>query len=87
MWYTYGMTTTLLEKLIEPIANCLTVESARKIVAIKADEAVQRRVDELAEKANLGSLTEREEAEYDGYLAVFHAITIMQSKARRLLGS
>jgi hypothetical protein len=80
------MTETLLEKLIEPIGDCLTVESARKIVALKADDAVQRRVDELAEKANLGTLTEREEAEYDSYLAVFHAVTIMRSKARRLLG-
>jgi hypothetical protein len=79
------MSTTLLDRLIEPFAECLTIEAARKIAALRADDAMQTRVDELADKANRGALTEDERTEYDRHLAAFHFVTIMQAKARRLL--
>ena len=78
------MTTTLLDQIIEPFAECLTPEAARKIVALRADAQFQARVDELAEAANRGQLTPAEQAEYDRYLAGFHFVTVMQAKARRL---
>jgi hypothetical protein len=34
------MSTTLLDRLIEPFAECLTTEAARKIAALKADDAM-----------------------------------------------
>jgi hypothetical protein len=54
------MNTTILDQIIEPFAECLTPEAARKIVAIRADEELQGRVDALADKANAGTLTEIE---------------------------
>jgi len=81
------MTSTLLDQLTEPFAECLTTEAAQKIVALKASPAVQSRVDELAGKANRGLLTDEEAGEYDRYLAAFHFVTLMQAKARRLLSS
>ena len=79
------MSTTLLDRMIEPFAECLTTTAARKIVALRADVEMQTRVDELADKANDGQLTDPERAEYDSYLAMFHFVTIMQARARRLL--
>ena len=79
------MTTTLLDQLIDPLADCLTVESAEKIVAARAQPALQRRIDELGEKANQGTLTVDEQGEYDRYLAGYHLVTVMQARARRLL--
>lgn len=79
------MSTTLLDQLIEPFAECLTPSAAKKIAALKADVALQSRVDELADKSNRGTLTSTEQAEYDRYLAAFHFVTVMQAKARRLL--
>ena len=79
------MNTTLLDRVIEPFAECLTASAARKIVALRADDEMQTRVDELADKANDGRLTDEERAEYDRYLAAFHFVTIMQARARRLL--
>ena len=76
---------TRLDRVIEPLAECLTPEAARKIVAIRADVQTQARVDELADKANDGQLTDKERAEYDGYLAWFHVITILQARARTVL--
>jgi len=79
------MNSCLLDGLIEPFTDCLTFEAARKIVDLRADDALQKRVDELAENANHGTLNETERVEYDQYLAAFHFVTLMQSKARRLL--
>jgi len=78
---------TLLDRLIEPFAECLTVEAARKVADLKADPSLQRRVDELAAKANRGVLDEGERAEYDRYLAAFHFVTLLQARARRLLSA
>jgi len=44
------MNTTFLDRIIEPFAECLTPDAARKIVALKEDDATQRRVDDLADK-------------------------------------
>ena len=81
------MPTTLLDQLIDPIVDCLTTEAAERVVALRADPALQQRIDELAEHANRGVLTAEEQAEYDRYLAAFHLVTIMQARARRLLNS
>lgn len=79
------MSTTILDRLIEPFAECLTTGAAAKIVALRADPETQQRVDELAEKANQGTLTEPDRFEYERILAAFHFVTIMQARARRVL--
>ena len=79
------MSTTILDRLIEPFADCLTTEAAVKITAHRADDVIQRRIDELADLANQGALTQEEQSEYDRYLAAFHFVTVLQARARRLL--
>ena len=79
------MNANLLDQIIEPFAECLTQEAARKIVAIRADEELQHRVDALANKANAGTLTESKQSEYDRYVAAFHFVTILQARARRFI--
>jgi hypothetical protein len=79
------MSEALLDRVLEPFVECLTREAAQKIVNLRADPETQARVDELADKANEGQLSEEERAEYDRYLAVFHFITRLQAKARTRL--
>ena len=86
-WYSSHMSTSLLDQIIEPFTECLTADAARKIVALRADTDMQTRVDELANKANAGTLDDQERTEYDRYLAAFHFVTIMQCRARRLLNT
>ena len=81
------MTATFLDQLIEPFAECMTPDAARKIAALRSDTATQEVIDAHAEKANQGTLTQTEQAEYDQYLAAFHFVTVMQARARRLLHS
>lgn len=79
------MSPTLLDQLIEPFAQCMTPEAAHRVAALRADEATQSHLDELADKANLGVLTAEEKAEYDRLLAMIHFISLLQARARRLL--
>ncbi len=81
------MNSTILDCIIEPFAECLTIDAAKKIVAFRANVELQQRVDELAVRANLGQLTANERAEYDRYLAAFHFVTAMQARAHRLINS
>lgn len=77
--------TAILDRVLEPVTECLTPDVAAKLVALRADAQTQVRVDELAEKANEGTLSPEERAEYDRYRDAFHFVTILQAKARRLL--
>jgi hypothetical protein len=76
---------TLLDQIVTPFAECLTPAAAEKVVAQRADAQTQARLDELAAKANRGTLTEEEAHDYDRILAAFHFVTILQARARKLL--
>lgn len=81
------MSTSLLDQVIEPFADCMSREVAQRLVAVRADEATQARLDALAEKANFGTLTDEEKADYDRLLATIHFVSLLQARARKLLKS
>ena len=74
-----------LDRLLEPFAVCLTPEVAAKVAEMRADEAVQTRIDYLADRANEGLLMPGEADEYDGYLHAIDVIAVLQAKARSQL--
>jgi len=74
-----------LDRLLEPLAGCLTPDVAAKIADLRADAATQERIDYLAERSNEGRLTDREREEYAGYLHAIDVIAVLQAKARSLL--
>lgn len=45
-------TTQILDQVLDPFIDCLTLEAARKIVTLRADPVAQARLDQLAERAN-----------------------------------
>jgi len=82
---TKGTATGLLSGVIEPLGRCLTPASAREILALRADEAASRRVEELASKCDAGTLTPEEHAEYQLFVEVGDLVAVLQAKARRYL--
>jgi hypothetical protein len=76
----------LLSTYLEPIAEELTPRQAEKILAITPPSELIAKVQELAEKANLGTLTPDEVAEYSYYVDVDDVIGLLKAKARNLLG-
>jgi len=75
----------ILDRLIDPLSECLTPESARRILKLKADERLQARLDKLGELCTAGRLTPEEHAEYQSYVSFGTFIAILKSKARVLL--
>lgn len=74
-----------LDRLLEPLAGCLSADVAAKLADLRADDAMQERIDYLAEQSNDGTLTADEREEYTGYLHAIDVIAVLQAKARSLL--
>lgn len=77
-------TTEGLARLLDPLAACFSSEVAKKVASLEADKDVQARIDELAEKANEGALTEKEDAEYMAYIRAMDVVAVLQKKARQI---
>lgn len=70
-----------------PLGDCLTPESARRLLALKANRRLQARVDDLARRHSRDELTAEEQAEYGGYVYFDTFVAILKSKARQLLAN
>lgn len=75
----------VLDPLLDPIGRCLSKRATRELASLRADEEVQARVHELAEKCNEGTLSTEERAEYEGYVLAANVVAILQAKARTRL--
>ena len=82
------MSTTLptIERLLEPLTACLTPEVAQRIVDLQLnDPSTLQRLEYLREKANEGTLTEQERAEYEGFVEGNDLVMLIKSQARSVL--
>ena len=53
-------TITALDRMLEPLSDCLNVEAAQRIVELRIGPDIQTRIAELADRSNEGLLTEDE---------------------------
>ena len=74
-----------IDGLLDPLAECLDAESARRVVNLRITPAVQERVDFLAERANEGLLTEDERSEYEAFIDAADILAILKRKISRQL--
>jgi hypothetical protein len=79
--------TSILDRMLEPVGNAMPLDYAREIVELRAHPRDQARIDELADKCNEGVLTDAERDEYDDYLQAIHVIGILQRKAKRVIAN
>jgi hypothetical protein len=80
-------TTLALDRLVGPLGECLTPETARRLLALNADGKLQARVNALATRNSEGLLTLEERAEYGNYVTFGTFVAILKSKARQLLAN
>ncbi len=76
---------TVIDGFLDPLSRCLDSESACRVLALDVSPSVQERVDTLAEKANEGSLSDDERAEYEALINAEDFVAILKLKARRQL--
>lgn len=70
-----------------PIFALLTPEQTRQLAHLHGDPSLAHRLSELAEKANQGTLSPLERAEYEGYIEANNLLGVLQAEARLRLGS
>ena len=75
--------TDTLEKFVEHLTRGFTPELARHFAELPSpNPEFQARLDELAEKANEGSLSPTETLEYEKYVEYMDLVAFMRLKAR-----
>jgi hypothetical protein len=72
-----------LDQLLNPAAGWLTPQAAQQLVDWRVSDDLRQRIEELGRRANLGALTNDENAEYQAYLDDAEVISLLQVKARR----
>jgi hypothetical protein len=77
--------TPYLDRILDPLAGCLTPEVARRLLDLRADAQTEGRLNDLAAKANEGTLTPLEDAEYKQMIDAIDLVAVLQAKARTLL--
>jgi hypothetical protein len=77
---------SIWERVVEPSWSELKPEAAEAILQLKFRRADLDRMNELAELARGGSLSSVQRQELETYNRIGHALAIMQSKARAVLG-
>ena len=77
--------TTYLDRLLLPVTECFSEEVAERLLSLRRDSEVEARIEELAAKANEGTLSEDERAEYEEYVEAIDFIGVLQSRARMVL--
>ncbi len=75
----------ILDQVLDPLSECLSRGVATRIGSLRADAAIQHKLDELASKNAEGTLTPREESEYEAFVEALDVIAILQAKARKAL--
>ena len=72
-------------RLFQAQPGGLSSEAAEYLLSIGFEEGDRRRMQQLAEGSESGTLTEDEQAELDSYLHVGNLLAVMQSRARVVL--
>ena len=78
-------TASSLDRFLDPVTACFTPQVAERIVNLRLDPELLARVELLGEKANEGTLTPEEDAEYKDYIEGGDMVSLLQAKARRFL--
>lgn len=86
--YPFRMSATaLVDQFLDPFAQCLDAESAKRVIEFGIAPAVQQRVNALAQRANDGALTDDERTDYEALITAADFIAILKLKAQRRLTS
>lgn len=76
---------TVIDDILNPVADCLTPDVAKRLMELRLNPATQARIDDLAIKANEGLLTPDERAEYADIVEGLDFLGILKAKARSVM--
>lgn len=74
-----------LDRYLDPVTDALTPQVAQRIIDLEPESEVVRRVEELGEKSDAGTLTDEEQGEYRALADAGTLVSLLKAKARRCL--
>jgi hypothetical protein len=80
-------TSSLVTGLIRDLGDCMTPQSAKKILKLNASAKHQARINELSRLNTAGTITAEQKQEYFDYIPYGTHVSILQSQARLLLAN
>lgn len=79
-----ALTSSPLDRVLDLVAGCLTPESAQRLSTLQFDDALQAQLDELAEKANEGQLSDEERSNYLAFIEIMDFLALLRLKAQKM---
>lgn len=73
-------------RLMKAQKTQLSTEVVEYLLSVELAESDRRRIEQLAENSEAGTLAEEERGEFEAYLHVGNLLAVMQSRARIALG-
>lgn len=74
-----------LDRYLDPVADALSPQAAQRILDLEPEAEIIRRVEELGEKSDAGSLTDDERDEYRALADAGTLVALLKAKARRVV--
>ena len=72
-------------KLAEGVFSIVSREQFRQLSELTCGDDLEGRVEELAKKANEGTLTNEERHEYEGYVQANYVVGMLTEDSRKIL--
>jgi hypothetical protein len=73
---------SVLERILAPVGECLTPDVAKRIAETRVDSSLQQQLDDLAAKANVGTLSDEEREEYEELIDGLELLAVLKAHAR-----
>jgi hypothetical protein len=70
---------------VRPVLRIVPRDKAKEIIRFRPDPRLRARIEDLAEKSTEGRLSEKERAEYEGYVRANKFIAVLQRQARHAI--
>jgi hypothetical protein len=80
-----SQTLPCIDRVLDPVAACLTPEVAQRITEVRLDPPTMARLEELREKANEGTLNSSERMEYEEFVEAYDLLILLKNKAKAAL--
>jgi CBS domain containing-hemolysin-like protein len=76
---------TILGRMLRPMTRGMSLELARELVALKAEEETQQHYEMLADGRREGTLSPEQEAELQNIVQVNSVLSMLKAEARLML--
>lgn len=76
-----------IHTLFDSVGECLTLDTANRLNKFSISDALQKQIDDWADRNLLDELNEIEKQQYEATLRALNFVAVLQSRARRVIAA